>query len=193
MLNLMIGTMKASKSSILIDMFKKYQEEKPIIFYPACCDKKDGYVVSRDKDKQAKAIKVFEVQDMYNYVDSTDLILIDEVQFIVGEKDLDEFMQFLEYCDRKNKRIFCFGLSLDYLSKSFIVTERILPYADTVTILSAYCDICGSTATRCIRYIDGVLDDNPDSDVLVMEGRNVEYKSICKKCYRELTGLNAIK
>lgn len=193
MLHLIIGTMKASKSSTLIDYTSMVQDKNYTIFYPACCDKKEGYVVSRDNNKQAKAIKIFEVKDMYNYIDNVDVIFIDEYTFFCTSGDTKEFMNFLEYCDRNNKIVYCFGLSLNYMSEPFDLTQRILPYADTIIVLSADCDICGRRATRCIRYIDGVLDDNPESNTLLMESSNVEYKSVCRDCYRKIMGINAIK
>lgn len=195
MLHVIIGTMKASKSSMLVDYtnFVKEKGKKYIVFYPSCCDKKSGYVVSRDNGKKTKAIKVFEVNDMYNYIDDIDTLFIDEFQFIVGTNGLNDLMSFLEYCDKKCKDVYLFGLSLDYISLPFDVTQRVLPYADTIMVMNANCDICGKPAFRCLRYVDSVLDVNPNSDTLLMEASNVEYKSVCKECYRNITGLNAIK
>lgn len=192
MLHLIIGTMKASKSSTLIDYTIMFNDKKYTIFYPACCDKKDGYVVSRDNNKEVKAIKIFEIKDMYNYIQNVDIIFIDEFQFLTNNNS-KELMDFLEFCDRENKIVYLFGLSLNYMSEPFDITKDILPYADSVIVLTADCDICGKKATRCIRYIDGKLDSNPESNVLVMESSNVEYKSVCRECYRKITGLNAIK
>lgn len=193
MLHLVIGTMKASKSSTLIDYTNLVKPKKYTIFYPACCNKKDGYVVSRDNGKKAKAVKIFEVKDMYNYIEDTEVIFLDEFQFLAGTTDLNDLMNFLEYCDKKDKTVYMFGLSLNYMSQAFDVTQRVLPYADTIVVLTANCDICGKPATRCIRYVNGELDCNPNSKTLLMEGDTTEYKSVCKKCYRKLTGLNAIK
>lgn len=195
MLHVIVGTMKSSKSSMLVDYtnFVKDKGKKHIVFYPSCCDKREGYVVSRDNGKKTKAIKVFEVNDMYNYIEDVDVLFIDEFQFIVGTSGLNDLMSFLEYVDKLNKDVYLFGLSLDYMSLPFDVTQRVLPYADTILVMNANCDICGRQAFRCLRYVDGVLDINPNSDTLLMEDVNVEYKSVCKECYRSITGLNAIK
>ena len=75
MISLFVGTMKSSKTSTLIDMADYISEEKCIIFYPACCEKKSGYVVSRDKGKHAKAVKVYDINDLYNYVENYEHIL----------------------------------------------------------------------------------------------------------------------
>ena len=193
MLHLVIGTMKASKSATLIDFVNDIENINYKIFFPACCNKKDGYVVSRDNDKKVKAIKVFEVNDMYNHLKNIKMVFIDEFQFIANSEEIDEFMQFLEYCDKNNIDVYCFGLSLDYMSLPFDVTQRVLPYAQEIHVLNAYCDECGKPAYRCLRYVDGEIDINPNSDTLLMENADVEYKSVCNDCYRKITGLNAIK
>ena len=193
MLHLVIGTMKASKSATLIDFVNDIENINYKIFFPACCNKKDGYVVSRDNDKKVKAIKVFEVNDMYNHLKNIKMVFIDEFQFIANSEEIDEFMQFLEYCDKNNIDVYCFGLSLDYMSLPFDVTQRVLPYAQEIHVLNAYCDECGKPAYRCLRYVDGEIDINPNSNTLLMEDTDVEYKSVCNECYRKITGLNAIK
>ena len=48
MLHLVIGTMKASKSATLIDFVNDIENINYKIFFPACCNKKDGSVISRD-------------------------------------------------------------------------------------------------------------------------------------------------
>ena len=79
------------------------------------------------------------------------------------------------------------------MSLPFDVTQRVLPYAQEIHVLNAYCDECGKPAYRCLRYVDGEIDINPNSNTLLMEDTDVEYKSVCNECYRKITGLNAIK
>ena len=107
------------------------------------------YILGLD-NKKIKAVKIFEVKDLYNYIDGLDTILIDEYQFICASNEIDNFMDFLEYCDVKNIDVYLFGLQLDYMCRSFDVTQRVLPYADSVIVLSARCDYCGEKASRCL-------------------------------------------
>lgn len=193
MLHIIMGSMRAGKSASLIDYTEFLKDKKYKIFFPASCNKEDGYVVSREDNKKAKAIKIFEISDLYNHVNGLDTVLIDEVQFLCGSYQIDELMKFLEYCDKKCIDVYCFGLQVDYLSRAFDVTQRLLPYADSVVVLTAKCDYCGNKASRCLRIVEGNIDSSEDSDLIVMEGLNVEYKSVCRDCYRELTGLSAIK
>ena len=193
MIHVIMGSMRAGKSASLIDYTEFLKDKKYKIFFPASCNKEDGYVVSREDNKKAKAVKIFEIKDFYNYIDGLDTILIDEVQFLCNSYQIDELMKFLEYCDKKGIDVYCFGLQVDYLSRAFDVTQRLLPYADSVIVLNAVCDYCGKKASRCLRMIDVIIYSSEDSDLIIMEGLDVEYKSVCRNCYRELTGLSAIK
>lgn len=193
MISVITGTMASSKSKTLIDYTEFLKDKKCKIFVPACCQRKDGYVTSRNDNREVKAIKIFNINDLYNNLGDCEVLIIDEVQFLIGTSEIDEFMLFLEYIDKKNIDLYMFGLNLDYLSNSFNLTQRILPYADSIITLTAICDECGKPACRCLRYIDGELDINPDSETLLLESNDVVYKSVCRTCYRKLTGLNAIK
>jgi thymidine kinase len=197
MITLFVGPMKSNKTSTLIDVADCASNSKSnrrcIIFYPACCEKKSGYVISRDKGKRAKAVKVYDVNDLYNYIQDYDYIFIDEIQFLVSQNELDNLMDFLEMCDKNNKEVYLFGLPLDYVNKPFDVIQRVMPYVDSVVYSTSICEECGSKATRCVRYINGELDLGDSYETLIMEGHDVYYKSLCRKCYREITGLNAIK
>ena len=194
MIEAIIGTMKSEKTSTLIDIVNELQNKKVKVFYPSHCNKMDGYVCSRKDNKKLKGIKVFNISDLYNNINNVDTIFIDEVQFIVSSNNVDEFMSFLEYCDVKNIDVYLVGLQLDYMNNSFDIIQRILPYTDKVTILTAKCEICGSdNAVRCIRYNGDTLDCDPNSSLILLESDKVVYKSVCKKCYREITSLPAIK
>ena len=195
MITATIGTMKSEKTFKLIKLteFLDIQHKKYVVFHPACCAKDEDGVVTRRGSQKAKAIKVFEIQDMYNYLKEVKACLIDEFTFLCSENHIDDFMEFLEYCDINGIDVYLFGLSLDYMSNSLDIAQRVLPYCDYIDTVSARCEECGDTAKRCVRYINGELDNDPNSSLLIMEDKNVVYKSVCKKCYRELTDLPAIK
>lgn len=194
MIHLITGAMKAGKTKSLIEYTEILKDKKYKVFYPASCNKSEGFVYTRDGDRKFKATKIFEVNDLYNYICDLECIIIDEFTFLCNEYQIDDFMNLLEFCDKNNKDIYLFGITTDYLGRSFELARRVLPYCDSVLVLKSICDECGSLeGTRCVRIINGEIDASYDSDLIVMEGENVEYKSVCKKCFRELTGLDAIK
>lgn len=195
MLKLVVGQMKSGKSARLIDYvdeFKKLDIEFKV-FYPASCNKVDGYVYSRDNNRSTKAIKVYTVDDLYNNLGDVKVVLLDEYTFYVSDSQVNEFMDFIEFCDKKGVDIYLFGLQLDYMSRGFDLAHRILPYADEVVVANAMCEICGGVASRQIRFIDGELDTDEEADTLQMESSDIVYKACCRKCYRELTGKPAIR
>lgn len=195
MITATIGTMKSEKTFKLIKTteFLNKLNKKYIVFHPACCAKDEEGVITRRGLQKAKAVKVFEIQDMYNYLKDIDVCLIDEFTFLCGGNNIDDFMEFLEYCDVNGIDVNLFGICLDYMSNSLDIAQRVLPYCDYIDTVSAKCEECGDIAKRCVRYINGELDNDPNSSLLIMEDKNVVYKSVCKECYRKLTGLPAIK
>lgn len=194
MINAIIGSMRAGKTKALIDNISLLEDKVYKVFYPASCNKSEGFVYTRDGDRTLKATKIFEVKDLYNYVDKLDCVIIDEFTFLCNEHEIEYFMQFLEHCDTHNIDVYLFGITTDYLSRSFELARHVLPYCDNISVLKSRCDECGSNeGTRCVRFINGEMDASYDSDLIVMEGEQVEYKSVCKKCFRKLTGLKAIK
>lgn len=195
MLHCVTGQMFASKSFTLIEYANKFKNEgvKYRVFYPASINKEEGYIYSRKNNSKIKAVKIYNIDDLYNNVQDIDVILIDEYTFICSNSQISEFMKFLDWCDEHKKDVYLFGISLDYLGRPFDIAMSVLPYADTHTVLHATCDICGKDASRQIRYINGVLDVSDETEVLQMENTDVVYKPICTECYRKLTGLNPIK
>lgn len=195
MLKLIVGQMKSGKSSRLIDYVDEFREQgvKFKVFYPASCNKVDGYVYSRDNDRSTKAIKVYNVDDLYNNIDDAQVLLLDEYTFYVSDSQVNEFINFIEHCDKNGINVYLFGLQLDYMSRGFDLAHRILPYADEVIVANARCEFCGGVASRQIRFIDGKLDTDEEADTLQMESSDIVYKACCRKCYRELTGKPAIR
>lgn len=191
-----IGAMKADKSKSLIEQAQLLQEIgiTPKIFYPSFCNKYEGHVFSRSGNKKIRAIKVYEVADLFgNISDDTKWVLIDEFQFICSRVETQDFVNFLEFCDKKGINVMLYGLAFDYMSNVFDVTQAVLPFCDKIEVKTAICECCGNDANRCVRYVNGQLDCDINSDLLVMEGEDVVYKSVCKDCYRKLTGFSAIK
>lgn len=195
MIKAIIGPMFGSKSSRLIDIALDLEKEgkKFKVFFPASCNKLDGYIYSRENDKKIKAIKVFDISDLYNNVNDCKIILLDEFTFMCTSQYIDEFMNFLDVMDERNIDVILAGLQLDYMGKSFDLTERVLPYCDEIVTTSAICEHCGKPASRQIRKIDGVIDTMENTPTLIMENENVVYIPLCRSCFRKLTGLTAIK
>uniref|UniRef100_A0A7N0VIR5 Thymidine kinase n=1 Tax=Kalanchoe fedtschenkoi TaxID=63787 RepID=A0A7N0VIR5_KALFE len=99
-----------------------------------------------------------------------DVIGIDEAQFF---QDLYEFCR--HSADRDGKTIIVAGLDGDYLRKSFGSVLDIIPLADSVTKLTARCELCGKPALFTLRKTN-------DTQKELIAGADV-YMPVCRHHY----------
>uniref|UniRef100_A0A2P2Q969 Thymidine kinase n=1 Tax=Rhizophora mucronata TaxID=61149 RepID=A0A2P2Q969_RHIMU len=105
--------------------------------------------------------------DAYNQLD---VIGIDEAQFF---EDLYEFCQ--EAADHDGKTLIVSGLDGDYLRRSFGSVLHIIPLADSVTKLSARCELCGKRAFFTLRKTD-------ETQTELIGGADI-YMPVCRQHY----------
>ncbi|NJD28547.1 MAG: thymidine kinase [Chloroflexi bacterium] len=86
-----------------------------------------------------------------------DLIGIDEAEFF--SPDIIEAVETLR---RSGRHVVVTGLNLDFAGRPFGSMPELMARADDVTMLTAICVICGGTATRTQRLVNGrpaAIDD----------------------------------
>ncbi|GAA0170866.1 nucleotide kinase [Lithospermum erythrorhizon] len=105
--------------------------------------------------------------DEYHKVD---VIAIDEAQFF---DDLYEFC--CNAADIDGKIVVVAGLDGDYLRRNFGSVLDVVPLADTVTKLTARCEVCGKKAIFTLRKID-------DTQIELVGGADI-YMPVCRKHY----------
>ncbi|KAL3568779.1 hypothetical protein D5086_028669 [Populus alba] len=106
-------------------------------------------------------------QDAY---DQLDVIGIDEAQFF---GDLYDFCR--DVADHDGKTVIVAGLDGDYLRRSFGSVLDIIPLADSVTKLSARCEICGKRAFFTLRKTEETRTE-------LIGGADV-YMPVCRQHY----------
>ncbi|KAI3965059.1 hypothetical protein MKX01_013990 [Papaver californicum] len=99
-----------------------------------------------------------------------DVIGIDEAQFF---DDLYDFC--CKAADHDGKTVVVAGLDGDYLRRRFGSVLDIVPLADTVTKLTARCELCGKRAFFTLRKTD-------DTQTELVAGSDV-YKPVCRQHY----------
>ncbi|WJX22937.1 thymidine kinase [Trifolium repens] len=99
-----------------------------------------------------------------------DVIGIDEAQFF---DDLYDFCR--EAADHDGKTVIVAGLDGNYLRKSFGSVLDIIPLADSITKLTARCEICGKNALFTLRKTQ-------DKQVELIGGVDV-YMPVCRQHY----------
>ncbi|KAF8031832.1 hypothetical protein BT93_D0905 [Corymbia citriodora subsp. variegata] len=105
-----------------------------------------------------------------NAYDQLDVIGIDEAQFF---EDLYDFCR--EAADRDGKTLVVAGLDGDYLRRSFGSVLDIIPLADSVTKLTARCELCGNRAFFTLRKTS-------ETQTEVIGGADV-YMPVCRHHY----------
>ncbi|VFQ84828.1 unnamed protein product [Cuscuta campestris] len=100
--------------------------------------------------------------------DKLEVIGIDEAQFF---KDLYQFCS--EAADHDGKTVIVSGLDGDYLRRSFGSVLDIIPIADTVTKLTAQCEVCGDRAHFTLRKTE-------ENKTELIAGADV-YMPVCRK------------
>lgn len=99
-----------------------------------------------------------------------EVIGIDEAQFF---EDLYDFC--MEAADHDGKIVIVAGLDGDYLRRSFGSVLDVIPIADSVTKLTARCELCGKRASFTLRKTEETRTE-------LIAGAEV-YMPVCRKHY----------
>ncbi|KAK7339578.1 hypothetical protein VNO77_20255 [Canavalia gladiata] len=102
-----------------------------------------------------------------------DVIGIDEAQFF---EDLYEFC--CKAADEDGKTVIVAGLDGDYLRRSFGSVLHIIPLADSVTKLTARCELCGKRAFFTLRKTE-------ETKTELIGGADV-YMPVCRHHYAKI-------
>lgn len=105
-----------------------------------------------------------------------DVIAIDESQFF---PDLKPFcLHAVEEC---GKTVIAAGLSGDYERKTFGDVVSLVPFADSVDLLSARCSFCERPAAFTLRLVA--------SDAQALVGGKDAYQPVCRQHYQALSNV----
>jgi thymidine kinase len=185
-LRLYLGCMFSGKTSELIREYTRYKKiGKKVICINYSFDNRygeDDYVYSHDLNKieclKAQKLMSLNIEDVLKY----DVILINEGQFF---EDIMEFCQL--YCDIYSKHIIICALDGDFMRKPFGKISELVPMADEITKLKAFC-------TECNDGTPAIFTWRLSKDVEQISINN-DYIPVCRKHYLILSNktLNNIK
>ena len=173
-IKLYIGCMFSGKTSELIREYTRYTKiGKKVICINYTSDTRygdDNYVYSHDLNKieclRTQKLMSINLQDILKY----DVILINEGQFFV---DIIEFCKL--YCDMQSKHIIICALDGDFLRKPFGKINELIPLADEITKLTAFCTECNDTTPAIFT-----LRLSEDIEQISI---NNNYIPVCRKHY----------
>jgi thymidine kinase len=173
-LEVIIGCMFASKTSELVRRYNKYTSiNKQVLVINHAKDTRysRNVICTHDQVKiQAHQVdKLMPLIDTSEFV-NCDVILIEESQLF------DDIVEFVEASiDIYNKTVIACGLSGTYEKKPFGKMLELIPHAEKITQLTAFCKVCGDGTlahfSKCIV----------PTEETVLIGSYESYIPVCRK------------
>lgn len=176
------GPMFAGKTEELIRRANRldYAKKKYLVFKPTIDDRYSKSEIVSHSNYRKNSIVVSSSKDILaRCSEEIDVVIIDEAQFF--DAGIVETAEFL--ADR-GIRVICGGLDCDFKGEPFEVMAQLLARAESITKLTAICNVCGRPATRTQRIIDGqpAYEDDP----VVLVGAKEAYEPRCRACHMVL-------
>lgn len=191
MINLIIGTMFAGKSTELLKYLRRAQiaGKKTCLLRPEL-DTRDFF--THDEQPLYKGIKVFKIaaqsldksfpqQEILTF----DTIGIDEWQFFPIEHWDNVLLPFLEALQYQKKECFIAGLSGTFHLTPFEIISRTIPLCNRIQLETAICLHCGNNAFYTYRQSENnqesTDEQNPDNI-----GAADKYSALCWDCWHKM-------
>lgn len=162
-LHVIAGCMSSGKTDELLRLLRRAEiARRHVLLIRPEIDTRTppGYAESRSKARYPSRLvpldDPWQILAMARESDA-DLIGIDEVEFFVPS-----IVDVVEALRRSGRHVIATGLNLDFAGRPFGAMPELLARADDVTMLTAICVICGETATRTQRLVNGrpaAMDD----------------------------------
>ena len=172
-IELILGPMFSGKSTRLIERIRKYvYKNKKTIMIKFIGDQrysKKSEVVTHDLIKY-DSIDCRNLTDSFDQLKDYDIIGVDEGQFFPDLVEVSEKLAQL------NKTVIIAALNGDFRMEPFPVIARIIPKADKIKLLKAYCFNCHKDAKFSLRIVQ--------SNETVLIGAGEAYKPACRECHK---------
>ncbi len=174
------GPMFAGKTEELLRRIKRleYAKKNIVVFKPLMDDRFSESEIVSHNDTRTKSVNISFARQIFDYIDDkTDVVAVDEVQFLDSEA-----VGIIEYLASKGIRIIVSGLDKDFRGEPFSFMPKLLSLAEYVTKLTAICVKCGRPATRTQRIVNG----KPARyiDPIIMIGAEESYEARCRACHK---------
>lgn len=183
-IELVCGSMFSGKTEELIRRVKraKIARQKVQVFSPQLDDRYGTETVSSHNGLKLDAVPVTNAQELLTHIDpDTTVVAIDEVQFF--DWQIAEVAQSLADA---GKRVIMAGLDMDFRGEPFGPMPLLMAQAEKVDKLNAICVVCGASASRTQRLIEGQPASYDDPVILV--GASEVYEARCRACHQVPTG-----
>jgi len=179
-IHLILGCMYSGKTSELIRRVQRYKSiQKKVLFINYIEDIRYNKVTIDNQNNDniythdrvgCEGIYLDKLITIYNKINKYDVFIINEGQFFEDIQDVT-----LNLCEKYNKDVLICGLDGDFQRHTFKYNLlNLIPFADTVEILTAYCSICkDETPARFSKRISKEIEQK------VIGSNN--YIPVCRK------------
>lgn len=181
--------MNSGKSTALIQVAYNYEERgQTVVVIKPSIDTKHVNVLSRLGVERKVDIAIAPGDDVRSLFLSwvkdnkrPDCVLVDEAQFL----SRDQVNGLFEIAVLDNFPVIAYGIRSDFQTNSFEGSMRLLEIAHSLEELKTICR-CGRKAIFNGRKIDGEFVR--EGSQVAIDGHQVEYESLCGRCYLEKIG-----
>jgi thymidine kinase len=177
------GSMFCGKTEELIRRIRRAQiaRQKVQVFKPAIDTRYAERDVTSHNGMQVEAVPVKDIAEIRSLVEAdTTVVALDEAQFFDGD-----VVSLCEELATQGKRVIVAGLDMDFRGEPFGPMPTLMARAERVDKLQAICVVCGETASRTQRLINGQPAAYDDPIILV--GASEVYEARCRRCHKVRT------
>ena len=176
-LYLVMGCMKAEKSTEGVRMVRKFSRYVPCVIVNSAVDTRhDNDIIQTHSGDQMQCIKVLKLEELEARKDfqEAQLVVLDEAQFFP-----DLVSHVLKFCLEKSY-VVC-SLDSDYKQQKFGQVWKLIPYADRIVKKTALCELCadGTEAVCTIRTEPPSTHIHNKISIDSVGGS--KYMSVCRK------------
>ena len=179
------GCMSSGKTDELLRLFRRaeYARRRILLVRPDVDSRTPpDYAESRSHARYPS--RVVPTDDPWRIVvlareTDADMVGVDEAEFFGPA-----IVEAVEALRRSGRHVIVTGLNLDFAGRPFGSMPELMARADEVTMLTAICVICGETATRTQRLVNGrpAAIDDPLVVIGGMDDHAVEtYEARCNR------------
>ena len=173
------GSMFSGKSEELIRRVHRVQiaKKKVQVFKPTIDTRYSIQYIYSHNGTKIEAINISNSKELLEKTEpDTEVVAIDEAQFY--DKGIVAICQKLA---DQGRRVIVAGLDQDFRGEPFGPIPELLAVAEYIDKLQAICMICGSTASKTQRLVNG--KPAKYSDPIILIGAKETYEARCRKCH----------
>jgi len=179
-IELVCGSMFSGKTEELLRRVRRAEiARKTLRLFKPAVDQRYGIerVASHDGVAREDAIVVQSAAEILDHITpDVEVIAIDEIQFF--DWSIADVCSLLA---NDRKRVIAAGLDQDFRGEPFGPMPLLMALAERVDKLHAICVVCGASASRTQRLIDGHPARYDDPIILV--GGSESYEARCRHCH----------